>query len=100
MMTTSDGTFAGIVEGEKEELEKLLMDGVQRLKGMGFKPQYRLGWGQPAEQIVKLAKEIQADLVVVGYRHKGPLERWWSGSVGGHLLNNQVQPSHRPERAR
>lgn len=88
MMATSDGTFSGIVEGEKEEFESLLLEGVQRLEKMGFQPEHRLGWGQPAEQIVKLAKEINADLVVVGHRHKSPLERWWSGSVGGHLLNN------------
>lgn len=88
MMTTSDGTFAAIVDDEREQIESLLMEGVQRLQGMGFKPQYRLGWGPPAEQIINLAGEIDADLVVVGHRHKGALERWWSGSVGGHLLNN------------
>lgn len=87
-LVTSDGSFSGILDSEKEEFEKLLAEGVKRLQDMGFDPKFRLGWGQPATQIVSVAEEIDSDLVVVGHRHKGTLEEWWTGSVGVYLVKN------------
>lgn len=87
-LVTSDGSFSGILDSEKDEFEKLLAEGVRRLENIGFHPQHRLGWGQPATQIVAVAEEINADLVVVGHRHKGTLEEWWTGSVGVYLVKN------------
>jgi nucleotide-binding universal stress UspA family protein len=36
--------------------------------------------GEPAPAIGKVAREIGADLVVVGHRQQSFLSRWWSGS--------------------
>lgn len=87
-LVTSDGSYAGVLDSEREEYETLLAEGVNRLRNMGFEPKSRLDWGQPAAQIVAVAEEIHADLVVVGHRHKGTLEQWWSGSVGVYLVKN------------
>jgi nucleotide-binding universal stress UspA family protein len=73
---------------EKEPYEAELAEGVQRLETLGFRPQFRLGVGYPGQQIVEVATEIGADLVVAGHRHKGPLTEWWSGSVGNYLVKN------------
>ncbi|MBC7135778.1 MAG: universal stress protein, partial [Oceanibaculum nanhaiense] len=46
----------------------------------------RLCAGNPAEEIGRMAREIGADLVVVGHREQSALARWWGGSVGASLL--------------
>jgi nucleotide-binding universal stress UspA family protein len=73
---------------EREPFEAVLAEGVQRLEALGFQPKSRLGLGHPGQQIVEVATEIGADLVVAGHRHKGALAQWWSGSVGNYLVKN------------
>jgi nucleotide-binding universal stress UspA family protein len=31
---------------------------------------------------------VRADLVVVGHRHRGMMERWWSGSTNAYLIDH------------
>ena len=45
---------------------------------MGFSPTARLGMGEAGREIAAVAKEIDANLVVVGHRPDGPLARWLS----------------------
>ncbi len=42
--------------------------------------------GQPADAIVALARERDADLIVVGMRKKGFIERLVEGSVAQNVL--------------
>jgi len=44
----------------------ILAEGVERLKAMGFSPTARLGRGAAGQEIVGVAEEIGANLVVVG----------------------------------
>ena len=46
----------------------------------------RLGRGNPAEEVGRVAHEVGADLIVVGHREQSALARWWRGSVGASLL--------------
>ena len=41
--------------------------------------------GQPAEEIGNFAREIEADLIVVGHRRQSAFDRWWSGPKGAYL---------------
>jgi len=66
----------------------ILTEGVERLKAMGFSPTARLGVGDAGKEIAGVAKEIGANLVVVGHRPTGPLARWWFGSVGTYLIKH------------
>ena len=43
--------------------------------------------GLPAEEIGKFAKEIEADLIVVGHRRQNASDRWWSGPKGAYLMD-------------
>ena len=83
----AEGTMAGTIEYQREAYAQILEEGVTRLKDMGFTPEARLEFGEPAQQIAAVAKETGADLVVVGHRPRGTLARWWSGSVGASLLD-------------
>jgi nucleotide-binding universal stress UspA family protein len=43
--------------------------------------------GQPAEEIGKYAREVGADLIVVGHRRQSAFDRWWSGPKGAYLMD-------------
>ncbi len=73
-------------EREREEVRRVLMEGAEELRYAGLSVETRLGAGNPAEEIGRVAREIGADLVVVGHREQIALARWWGGSVGASLL--------------
>ena len=87
-LVTLEGGLGITMDEQIEIYQSILDEGVQRLKTMGFSPTARLGMGDAGEQIASIAKEINANLVVVGYRPTGPLSRWWFGSVGTYLIEH------------
>ena len=70
---------------ETETYQKILDEGVERLKRMGMTPNARLERGQPADRITAVSVEIGADLVVVGHQRQGAVARWLLGSVTSDL---------------
>jgi nucleotide-binding universal stress UspA family protein len=65
----------------------VLEEGVKRLRGAGCSAAGELKYGKPTEQIILSAREIDADLIVVGHRDQGTLARWLNGSVGETILH-------------
>lgn len=86
-LLAAEGTTSGAVEHQQETYEAVLKEGVRRLEAIGFKPESRLAVGDPAERIGHVAREIGADLVVVGHRHRNAFARWWAGSVASDLVS-------------
>jgi nucleotide-binding universal stress UspA family protein len=72
----------------QESFRAVLTDGVARLQQLGFKPIAKLVTGEPAREIGAYAREIGADLVVVGYHRRSAIERWWSGTSGAYLVDH------------
>jgi nucleotide-binding universal stress UspA family protein len=70
-----------------EIYNKILAEGVERLKAMGFSPTAKLSTEEAGREIAEVAAEIGANLVVVGHRPDGLLARWFS-SVGTYLVKN------------
>lgn len=64
-----------------------LDDGMKFLKSQGLEAEGHAVHGDPVEEIVKLAKEVSADLVVVGHRERGALAKWWSTPTSVSLLD-------------
>lgn len=64
-----------------------LEDGVKFFKSLGLEAKGHVVHGEPVEEIVKLAEEVHADLVVVGHRERGPLARWWRTPTSMSLLD-------------
>lgn len=81
----AEGAYAGGVRG-LDVYRQLLEEGLARMRGFGLDAVARLVTGEPATQIGAYAKEVKADLVVVGHRRLKLIERWWSGSLGANLL--------------
>jgi len=82
---TLEGGFVIPITEQIEIYQKILGEGVERLKAMGFSPTARLGMGEAGREIAGVAEEIGANLVVIGHRPDGPLARWFS-SVGTYLI--------------
>jgi nucleotide-binding universal stress UspA family protein len=71
----------------EDDFTEVLNEGVARLKKLGFDPVAKLVKGQPAEEIGNFAREIKADLIVVGHRRQSAFDRWWSGPKGAYLMD-------------
>ncbi len=69
------------------EVQKILDEGMERLRRMGLSPEARLERGAPSERISSVAREVAADLVVVGHHKQGAFARWLKGSVTTDLSN-------------
>jgi len=84
----AESVQGGPMDRMQESYKAILSEGLERLKQLGFSPKARLIIGDPAEQIGLFAKEVGADLVVVGHRKQKLIQRWWSGSSGAYLVDN------------
>jgi nucleotide-binding universal stress UspA family protein len=81
----AEGVHGGAVAQQMDRYRELLEYGVERLSRLGLKPVARLVAGEPVKSIGAFAKEVRADLVVVGHHRRSMLERWWSGPTGAYV---------------
>jgi nucleotide-binding universal stress UspA family protein len=77
-----------IPDNQQFAAQSMLDAGVRRLQGIGCSATNDVRFGNPAEQIVLMAREMEADLIIVGHRDQGSLARWWNGSVGASMLHH------------
>jgi nucleotide-binding universal stress UspA family protein len=76
-------------EAERQRYQSVLDSGVERLRNAGLEVQGELVTGSSIDQIVRVAKAIRSDLIVVGHKHlESWTERWWRGSVSKHLIEH------------
>lgn len=61
---------------QKDEYQKVLDEGSDRLTRLGLTHRTVLQTGDPATCIAQVAKETGADLVVIGHHKTGRLARW------------------------
>lgn len=83
-----EGVTPALVSCEDGTARALLEEGVRKLQDLGVTAQGTLVFGDPIVQIPRVAREIGADLVVVGHRPRGRLARWWSDSQSQTLLDH------------
>ena len=70
-----------IEDAEKQRFQAVLDGGLQRLRDAGLQAEGHLVMGNAVDEIVRVAKEAGADLIVLGHRHLDSwTERWWRGS--------------------
>ena len=87
-LQVAEGVHGGVVAHELDRYREVLERGLDRLRKLGFQPVAKLAVGDPARVIGEFAKEVSADLVVVGHRKRNLLERWWSGDAGGYISDH------------
>jgi nucleotide-binding universal stress UspA family protein len=77
-----------LIEEEKKRMEDVLAEGVASLRERGSNVTGHLAVGEPVEEICRLAREIKADLIVLGHRQETSFAaRWWRGSNTATLLD-------------
>jgi len=65
-----------VPDNQRFATQSVLDAGVKRLQGAGCTATYEVKYGKPAEQIVLSAREVSADLIVIGHWDQGTLARW------------------------
>ncbi len=76
-----------LMEEDKQALQLVLDEGLQRLKAAGHNATGELLVGDVVDEITKQAVKVSADLIVVGHRHLDSwTARWWRGSVSKALI--------------
>ena len=77
-----------LLEEEKKRTQSVLDEGINSLTEKGFKAVGHLAVGEPVEEICRMAKEIGADLIVLGHNQNTSFAaRRWKGSDGASLLD-------------
>lgn len=76
-----------VIDAQKEQGQALLQAAEQKLSAEGRTVSSHLALGDPASEILALAEERQADLVVAGSRGHSRIEKLLLGSVADRLLN-------------
>jgi len=83
-MRVAEGTYAGCMAHQDDTYKGLLEEAVRGLTPH-LKVRGKLVRGEPTQEIAAYAREVRADVVVVGHRKQTLLQRWWSGSQGAYL---------------
>jgi nucleotide-binding universal stress UspA family protein len=74
---------------EKNRYQTILDAGVRRLSDTGLSARGEVVIGDAVHEIARYARQIEADLVVVGHKHlDGWAARWWQGSVSKALIEH------------
>jgi nucleotide-binding universal stress UspA family protein len=66
----------------------LLDRGLSRLRQLGLDATGRIAAGEPTLVIAAEVKQLEADLIVVGYRRRSLVARWWLGEGARHLADH------------
>lgn len=86
------GVVAPTPEGVDDQLEQegqQILDNASRwLRRHAIEPKTVLKWGDPAHEICKYAEKENVDLIIVGSRDKGMLEKLLLGSVSQRVAQN------------
>lgn len=77
---------SGLLMDYQAGVRRVLDEGAEQLRRSGLQVEAHLRSGDPAQEIGLVAKEVGADLVVVGHREQSTLARWWNRSVDSSLL--------------
>lgn len=76
-------------EAEKAHYQSVLDSGVHRLRAAGLEAEGQIVTGNSVDEIVRVARAVRAELIVVGHKHlESWTARWWRGSVSKSLIEH------------
>lgn len=76
-----------VLENSRNYHNRLLRNLKDRADRLGIKAQFDLAIGHPAQQILDYAGQQGVDLIVLGHRGHGALDRWRLGSVTHRVIS-------------
>ena len=76
-----------VIEEDRQGYQGILNDGLRQLIEAGHQANGEVLYGETVDEIARYAKQVDADLIVVGHKHlEGWAARWWRGSVSKSLI--------------
>ena len=81
--------FAAVIT-PLSRVEGVLDDAASRARTSGVKVSTRAAQGDAADAILKVAEEIEADLIVVGNKGIGSVKRFVLGNVPSKIVHNST----------
>jgi nucleotide-binding universal stress UspA family protein len=85
-LTPPEGVSEARMLDDAHTADTILREGMEWLKARGLPAEGRLVFGNPLREIPACARELDADLIVIGHRKRGALARWWSDAEDYSLL--------------
>jgi len=80
-------TVESQLQAERSSCDATLQEGLAWLRERGVTATPHVVLGSPIEVIPRIARELEADLVVVGHVARTRLARWWAGPENTSLLD-------------
>ena len=76
-------------EEERKRYEAILGEGLRKLSKSGHRARGEVVVGDAVDEITRYAREVDADLILVGHKHLDTwAARWWRGSVSKTLIEH------------
>lgn len=99
MYLTADGMHSTISAesfqfylGEWQSLQKMNQQALDayshRLSEQGITAEWTQAIGEPGKQICKIAKDWEADLILLGRHNRSGFEEWLLGSVSNYVMHH------------
>ncbi len=90
------GVQVPYTEKEMEQIKKRATDYLKKagkdLKSKGATVKIKVGIGNPADEIIKVANEINVNLIAMSTHGRSGISRWAFGSITDRVLRAATQP--------
>jgi nucleotide-binding universal stress UspA family protein len=86
------GRFRSRVDQERERRERQAQELVERGRDLGLDVSFLVWTGDPGDMIVEAAEAERVDMVLVGSHGRGPVGRFFIGSVSEHVVRRAPCP--------
>jgi len=90
------GVKVPFTEKEMEQIKKKAMDYLEQtsesLKSKGATVKIKTGIGNPADEIIRVADEINANLIAMSTHGRSGISRWAFGSITDRVLRGAAKP--------
>lgn len=77
-----------LIETEKARMQAILEEGLATLRANKLSVTGHLAVGEPVEEMARLARELECDLIMVGHKQTAGWARWWQGSISRNLVDH------------
>jgi nucleotide-binding universal stress UspA family protein len=81
----AESIHSGALQLAESRHLNVLNEGVERLNSLGCPCTAELCFGEPAPTIANYARNVGADLVIVGHQVRNMMQRWWAGRTDSFL---------------
>jgi nucleotide-binding universal stress UspA family protein len=87
-----DDTKAAFHEHNRKFLEMIQVEAAEKVRQANISVQTVINQGKPGPAVTKIAKDFNADLIIIGSHNRGSVGQFFLGSVSNYVLHNAGCP--------